>query len=279
MTAWHYVDGHWVEGNPPLVGPMSHALWQASCVFDGGRAFEGVTPDLDLHCERVVASARVMGLEPQVTAGEILEIAQEGLTHFPKEAELYIRPMFWAESGFVMPDAASTRFCFSLYDSPLPLPNGSSVTRSSYCRPLPASAPTDAKAACLYPNSGRALAEAKAKGFDNAVVLDALGNVAELATANLWMVKDGIAVTPIPNGTFLNGITRRRVLKLLDEAGVPVQERRVTWQELLEADEIFSSGNYGKVQPITRIEKRALQPGPVYRQARQFYWDFAHGRL
>src|SRR3546814_6001125 len=71
-------------------------------------------------------------------------------------------------------------------------------------------APTDAKASCLYPNSARALNEASKRGFDNAVVLDALGNVAELATANLWIAKDGVAVTPAPNGTFLNGITKQR---------------------------------------------------------------------
>lgn len=279
MTAWHYVDGRWIAGNPPLVGPMTHALWQASCVFDGARAFEGVAPDLDLHCERVVRSARAMGLDPLLTAGEILEIAQEGLALFPRGAELYIRPMFWAEGGFVRPDPATTRFCFSLYDAPLPKPTGFSVMRSSFCRPLPASAPTDAKAACLYPNAGRALAEAQDRGFDNAVVFDALGNVAELATANLWLARNGVAVTPAPNGSFLNGITRQRVLKLLKEAGVPVVEGRVTWQDCLEADELFSTGNYGKVQPITRIEDRTLQPGPLYRQARQLYWDFAHGRL
>jgi len=138
-------------------------------------------------------------------------------------------------------------------------------------------APTDAKASCLYPNSARALTEAAQRGFDNAVVLDAIGNVAELATANFWIVKDGTAITPVPNGCFLNGITKQRVMRLLEERGIKVVEARVTWQDVLTADEVFSTGNYGKVIPITRVEDRSLQPGPVYTAAREAYWDWAHG--
>ncbi len=136
-------------------------------------------------------------------------------------------------------------------------------------------APTNAKASCLYPNSGRALVEAAERGFDNAVVLDGTGNVAELATANIWIAKDGAAHTPAANGTFLAGITRNRVAKLLREAGVTVHERTITWDEVLAADEVFTTGNYIKVLPITCVETRDLQPGPVYRQAREAYWDWA----
>src|SRR3546814_8641917 len=128
-------------------------------------------------------------------------------------------------------------------------------------------APTDAKASCLCPNAARALAEAARRGFSNAFVLDALGNVAELATANIWIAKDGAAITPAPNGTFLNGITRQRVIRLLRAAGIEVREARVTWQDVLEADEVFSTGNYGKVVPITQVEPRSLQPGPVDRKS------------
>jgi len=96
---------------------------------------------------------------------------------------------------------------------------------------------------------------------ENAVVLDGLGNVAELATANIWMAKDGAAHTPIANGTFLNGITRQRVGKLLAKDGIPVYERVISVEELLDADEIFSSGNYGKVMPITRLDERVEAHG------------------
>ena len=119
--------------------------------------------------------------------------------------------------------------------------------------------------------------EAKARGFDNAVMLDPSSNVAELATANIWIVKDGAAHTPVPNGTFLNGITRQRVIRLLRAAGVTVVERSIRWQEFIDADEVFSTGNYGKVVPVTRVEQRHLQPGPIMQKARNLYWDYAHG--
>jgi branched-chain amino acid aminotransferase len=135
-------------------------------------------------------------------------------------------------------------------------------------------APTNAKASCLYPNSARALIEAAEKGFDNAVVLDANDNVAELATANIFIAKDGTAHTPVANGTFLCGITRNRVAKLLRDAGTTVYERSLTWDEVQDADEVFTTGNLTKVLPITRVEARDLQPGPLYRQARELYWDW-----
>ena len=141
--------------------------------------------------------------------------------------------------------------------------------------PTPDSAPTDAKASCLYPNAGRALFEAKEKGFDNAIMLDANGNVAEYATSNLFIAKNGVAATPIANGTFLNGITRQRVVKLLREAGVATEERTVTVKDVMEADEVFSTGNYAKVLPVTRVEDRHLQPGPVYKRARELYFQYA----
>ena len=279
MASWTYVDGEWLSGNPLLLGPMSHAMWQASLVFDGARAFEGTTPDLDRHCARVVASARALGLGPMLTPGEVEDIAREGLGHFAKDAALYIRPMFWAEGGFLGGAPETTRFALSVYDLPMPSADGFSAGLSSYRRPSPETAPTDAKAACHYPNSGRAMAELKARGFDNAVLLDPLGHVAEFASANLFLVKDGVVVTPEPNGTFLNGITRQRVIRLLRQAGVEVQERVVTAQELLAADEIFATGNLGKVQPITRYEQRELGAGPLFQRARELYWAFAHNAL
>lgn len=275
--AIHYIEGQWLEGNPPLLGPMTHATWMSSIVFDGARAFEGVTPDLDRHCARLVDSARTMGLRPPVSAGEAMEIALDGVARFPKGAALYIRPMMWAEEGFLVADPSSTRFCCTLFEAPMPKPTGLKVCLSRYRRPTPETAPTRAKAACLYPNSTRALAEAHEQGFDNTVLLDCNGNVAELATANVWMVAGGAAHTPVPNGTFLDGITKQRVAALLAEAGIPVHERSLTYDELLEADELFSTGNLGKVMPITRIDERDLQPGPMFERARTLYWNWAHG--
>jgi branched-chain amino acid aminotransferase len=137
--------------------------------------------------------------------------------------------------------------------------------------------PTDAKAGCLYPNNARALRAAKAAGFDNALVLDMLGNVAETTTSNIFMVRDGVVRTPAINGTFLNGVTRQRVIALLKAEGYTVEETTLRYSDFETADEIFSTGNYAKVMPITRIDDRVLQPGPVARKARELYLDFALG--
>lgn len=277
---WTWFDGEWLEGNPPLIGPRSHAFWLGTSVFDGARAFEGVTPDLDLHCARTNRSARAVGLEPTMREEEILEIAKDGLTRFSRDAELYIRPSYWGEVDHprlaIGADPASTRFALSLWEAPMIPPTGISVTLSRFRRPTIECMPTDAKASCLYPNNARTAREARDKGFDNALVLDMLGNVAELASANVFMVKDGVVMTPVPNGTFLAGITRARTIDLLRKAGTPVVEKSLKYEDFLGADEMFSTGNYTKVMPIVRFENRELEPGPVYRLARRLYWDFAH---
>lgn len=277
---WTYVDGEWLDGNPPLIGPVSHAMWLGSTVFDGARWFDGVAPDLDLHCQRVNRSAHALGLRPIMEAAAIEALAQDGLKKFDGKTAVYIKPMYWAEHGGYMSvpaDPDSTRFCLCLFESPMIASSGFSVTVSPFRRPTLECAPTNAKAGCLYPNNGRAVMEAKSRGFDNALVLDMLGNVAETATSNVFMVKDGVVFTPAPNGTFLSGITRSRAIKLLREAGTEVVEQSLSVADFKDADEIFSTGNHSKVVPITRIEDRELQAGPVARNARGLYMDWAHG--
>ena len=277
---WTFLDGAWHEGNVPIMGVRTHASWLGTSVFDGARTFEGVTPDLDLHCARVNRSAVAMGLKPAVSVERWMELAAEGIARFAPDAALYIRPMYWAElpgARTVDADAESTRWCLSIYEAPMPeATRGTSITLSPFRRPTVECAVTDAKAGALYPNNARALVECHRRGFDNAALCDMLGNVAELATANLFMVKDGVALTPAANGSFLAGITRTRTIGLMRQAGIEVVEASLRWDDFKAADELFTTGNYSKVSPITRIEDRELQPGPVFRRARELYWDFAH---
>ncbi len=276
---WTFYDGKWHEGNVPLWGVRTHAIWLGSSVFDGARVFEGVAPDIDRHCARVNASAKTMYLKPQLSVDEWMGLAREGMAKFSHDTPLYVRPMYWAERASPMalpPDPDSTRFALSLYDTPMRKPDGFSITLSPFRRPTYETAPVDAKAGCLYPNNARAMFEAKSRGFDNCVVRDVAGNVAELANSNVFMAKDGVVYTPIPNNTFLAGITRKRVIGLLREAGISVVETVMRYEDFATADEIFSTGNASKVLPVTRIDDRSLQPGPLYRKARALYWEFAH---
>src|SRR5713226_2497276 len=244
---WTFLDGDWHDGNVPIMGARTHAAWLGSMVFDGARAFEGVTPDLDLHCARVNRSAESFFLTPLVARDTWIGLAQEGVKRFSPNAELYIRPMYWAETGApggIRHDPESTRWCLCVYEAPIPKPTGSAITLSRFRRPTAECAPVDAKAGCLYPNNARAILEARNRGFDNCLMRDMLGNVAELATANIFMAKDGVVHTPAPNGTFLSGITRQRVIKLLREDGAMVVEATMSYADFQNADEIFSSGNY-----------------------------------
>lgn len=275
MAAIFYHDGKWYEQPPAIFGPQVHALWAGSGVFDGARSFDGLAPDLDRHCARLVRSATILGMNVPVTGEEVAELCRQAIRKLPKEAVTYVRPMMFPTAGGFVPDPDSTAFCITVFEMPFPPKGGFSACRSSFRRPARDMAPTDAKAACLYPNGARAMREAGGRGFQNAVVLDPNGNVAEFANSNLWLVKDGLVKTPAANGTFLNGLTRQRVMALLAGAGYEISETTVTFEDVHDADELFNSGNQGKVQACIRIEDRELQPGPVFQAAKKLYFEFA----
>lgn len=276
---WTFYKGKWHQGDVRILGASSQATWLGSLVFDGARGFEGVIPDLDLHAARINRSALAMGLQPTHSAEEIMALTREGMAKFGAQAAVYIRPMYWAEEGdgnVVLPAAQSTDFALCLEEIAMSEPTGFTITTTRFRRPTIETMPLDAKAACLYPNNARMLREARAKGFGNALVCDMLGNVAELASSNVFMVRDGEVLTPVPNGTFLNGITRQRVIGLLRADGVKVTETTLRVEDFREADEIFSTGNHSKVVPVIGFDDKPLSYGPVTRQARKLYWDFAH---
>jgi branched-chain amino acid aminotransferase len=267
-----YFKGQWAEGNIALFGAMDHSVWLGSSVFDGARAIAGHMPDLRLHLQRVVVSAERLGLRCPLSVDEMEALVREGVAKFPADAELYIRPLVFGADGFLVPQADKSGFALTLFDAPMPPFTGFSACLSSLRRPDPDMAPTDAKASALYANSTRVLRAAQERGFDNGVVLDSKGHVAEFATSNIFIVTEqGDVVTPVPNGTFLAGITRARVIGLLAEAGVTVHERTVMPKELDTATEIFNTGNYGKVTPCVRYESRVLPVGPMATLARELY--------
>lgn len=274
-----YFNGSWHEGDVAIMKAADHASWLGSSVFDGARLFDGVTPDLDLHCARANASARALMMEPTVNTQDMVDIAKEGLAQFGAGAAVYIRPMYWAADGdatTIAPDPEFTRFALCLEEIPMAAPTAAAtLTRTSFRRPVLENAVVNAKAGCLYPNNARMLREARAKGFSNAMALDAMGNVAETATANIFMVRDGEVFTPIANGTFLAGITRARHIANLRADGVTVHETVLGYADFEAADEVFMSGNMSKVTPVTAFDDRQYQIGPVTRRVRELYWDWA----
>ncbi|MEQ8667013.1 MAG: branched-chain amino acid aminotransferase [Rhodospirillales bacterium] len=271
-----WMDGGWLaDGTRQAIDPASNGFWLGATVFDGARAFDGVAPDLDRHCARVVRSAEALGLNPGLTGAEIEALAREGIARFDPGAALYICPVFTGDCMSVITDSDDTRFLLMVRESPMPKVSGFSVCAVPQRRPARDMAPTDAKASCLYPNVVRGMRAAQARGFDQGVVMDPNGNVAEFSFSNLFMVKDGVVHTPADNGTFLNGITRQRVITLLRDDGVTVEERSIDYPELLSADEMFATGNFAKVKPCTRVEDHEMPIGEMTRRARDLYWSWA----
>jgi branched-chain amino acid aminotransferase len=270
-----YFNGAWMDGRTPIMTANTHGAWLGSMVFDGGRIYRRLGPDLDLHCARAIESARTIGLAPAIDGPAIERLAWQGADQFADDAELYVRPMFWAEDGPLGPDPATTRFALYLEEAKLPAGTGFTACLARRRRPSPETMPTDAKASGLYAQVGLIHLEAKRRGFDGAVVLDPNGNVAEFMAANLFMAKDGVVSTPVHNRCFLNGLTRQRTIALLRADGIEVRERTISFEELMEADELFSTGNYAKIRYCTRLEDRPLPHGPMAQRAWSLYQDFA----
>ncbi len=274
-----YFEGQWHEGDAPIMRAADHGSWLGSSVFDGARYFDGMAPDLLAHCARVNRSAEALMLTPTVTPEQMVDLVREGLQSYGPDQAVYIRPMYWGIHGDVtaiVPQKDSTGFAICLEEIPM-APETASVTLTTtrFRRPVLESAVVNAKAGCLYPNNARMLTEARSKGFSNALVADAMGNVAETATANIFMVKDGEVFTPMPNGTFLAGITRARHIKNLRADGVTVHEAVLSFDDFHAADEVFMSGNMNKVTPVTALDDTQYQVGPIARRARALYWDWA----
>ena len=274
-----YFDGTWHNGDVAGMHAADHRSWLGSSVFDGARFVNGLTPDLLPHCQRVNHSAEALMITPTVTAEDMVQIIHDGLRVFDPGTAVYIRPMYWAIHGdatAIVPQADATGFAICLEEIPM-APETASVTlgRTRFRRPVMEDAVVNAKAGCLYPNNARMLAEVRARGFGNALVADAMGNVAESATANVFMVKDGVVFTPIANGTFLAGITRARHMSNLRADGTEVVETVLSFADFEDADEVFLSGNMNKVTPVTGFEDTSYQVGPITRRVRDMYWDWA----
>lgn len=275
-----YFEGRWHEGDLPVMRAADHGMWQGSSVFDGARMFQGVVPDLAAHCDRVNRSADALMIDATLGAAEMAAIAREGLRGFGPGAAVYVRPMYWAIAGSdlgIAPARGQTGFALCLEEVALPdFERPTTLCRTRFRRPVLEDAVCNAKAGCLYPNNARMLTEARAKGFGNALVADAMGNVAESATANVFIVRDGVVLTPIPNGTFLAGITRARHIANLRADGVEVIETVLSFDDVAAADEVFLSGNFAKVTAVAAFEDRRYPaPGPMTRRARALYWDWA----
>jgi branched-chain amino acid aminotransferase len=265
------MDGTMVPWREAKLHVLSHALHYASCVFEGERVYDGRIFKLTEHSQRLLGSATALGFEVPYDFAEIDEacrrlVAANGI------GDGYVRPVSWrgAEMMGVSGQAgrihlAIAAWTWPAYFTPEARLKGIRMTRGLYDRPAPNTAPVKSKAAGLYMICTLSKHAAEAKGYDDALMLDYRGYLAEGTGANLFLAIEGKLHTPTPD-CFLDGITRRTVIGLAKARGFEVIERHIKPEELGRADEVFLTGTAVEVTPVREIDEHRFEVGPITRQ-------------
>jgi branched-chain amino acid aminotransferase len=247
---------------------LTHALHYASCVFEGERVYGGEVFALDAHSQRLIDSARILGFEIPWSHAEINQATRDTIAAM-KITDGYVRPVAWRGPEQMGVAAQATKIHMAIavwewpaYFSPEAKMRGIRLQVSKWARPAPNTAPTNAKAAGLYMICTMSKHDAEAAGYDDALMLDWRGQVAEATGANIFLVIDGELHTPTPD-CFLDGITRQTVIGLAKKRGIKVVERAIQPAELARASEVFLTGTAAEVTPVREIAEWRFTPGAV----------------
>lgn len=264
-----WYDGQLIPWRTCTLHVLSHGLHYASCVFEGERVYNGGVFKLHEHTERLHASATALGFVIPFTA-EYIEIATATLIKANNMNEGYVRPIAWRGSEMMGVAAQGTRVHLAIacwddwisYFNPESKLHGLRLTFSSWRRPHPETAPTHAKASGLYMICTLSKHKAEQAGYDDALMLDWRGHVAEATGANVFMVFHGDLHTPTSE-CILNGITRQTVIGLARQRGITVIERSIAPEELTNANEVFLTGTAAEITPVREIGSYYFTPGAV----------------
>ena len=263
-----WFDGAMVPWREANLHVLSHALHYASAVFEGERVYDRKVFKLRDHTDRLAHSARVMGFDLPYSPDQIDAATAEIIEALDIDNG-YVRPVAWRGSEMMGVSAQACRIHLAIaawpwpsYFSPEARLKGIRLKTSQWRRPAPDTAPTDTKAAGLYMICTLSKHEAEAEGYDDALMLDYRGQVAEATGANIFLVKDGVLHTPIAD-CFLDGITRRTVMDLARRRGIEIVERAVMPADLMDPDEVFLTGTAAEVTPVGEIDGHRYSVGPV----------------
>jgi branched-chain amino acid aminotransferase len=263
-----WYDGKLVPWREAKLHVLTHALHYASCVFEGERVYNGKVFKLREHSQRLIDSGRILGFEVPLSLEE-LERATNEVVKAMNIVDGYVRPVAWRGPEQMGVSAQATKIHVAIaawqwpsYFSPEARMRGIRMRTSKWARPAPNTAPTQSKAAGLYMICTMSKHDAEAAGYDDALMLDWRGQVAEATGANIFLVIDGELHTPTPD-CFLNGITRRTVIELAKARGIKVVERAIMPEELGKADEVFLTGTAAEVTPVGEIDGYRFTPGAV----------------
>ncbi|WP_353860481.1 branched-chain amino acid aminotransferase [Azospirillum formosense] len=263
-----WYDGALVPWREANLHVLSHGLHYASCVFEGERVYNGKVFKLTEHSERLAASARILGFELPYSVAEI-DAATNETVKAMGFTDAYVRPVAWRGSEMMGVAAQDSRIHVAIavwqwpsYFSPEAKMAGIKLTWAPWRRPAPDTAPTASKAAGLYMICTLSKHAAEAEGYQDALMLDYRGYLAEATGANLFLVMDGKLHTPKPD-CFLDGITRRTVIDLAKARGIEVVERHIKPDELANTQEVFLTGTAAEVTPVGQIGEHRFTPGRV----------------
>ena len=263
---------------------LSHGLHYASCVFEGERVYNGKIFKLREHTQRLIDSGKELGFEIPYSLEE-LEQATRDTVASQGFADAYVRPVAWRGSEMMGVSAQETKINVAIavwewpsYFSPEARMRGIRLTTSKWRRPAPDTAPVHAKAAGLYMICTLSKHDAEAKGYDDALMLDYRGRIAESTGANIFLIQDGKIHTPTPD-CFLDGITRRTVISIAKKHGYEVIERAIMPEELANTSEIFVTGTAAEVTPVGEIDDYKFEVGTITRTLLEDYDALVRGTL
>jgi len=281
---WIWFDGELGPWRDAKIHVLTHALHYASSVFEGQRAYNGSVFKLREHTERLHQSARILGFEIPWTADEI-DAACNAVLKANGWSDAYMRPVAWrgAESmgvapGNTKPHLAIAAWEWGKYYDPRHSENGITLDIAAWRRPAPYTAPTASKASGLYMICTLSKQQAEQKGFNDALMFDWRGQVAEGTGANVFFVRDGTLHTPVPD-CFLDGITRQTVIGLAQKRGIEVKERAIWPEELESFEQMFLTGSAAEVTPVAEAGPWRFEVGEMTRLLRKDYLDLAHRRV
>jgi branched-chain amino acid aminotransferase len=290
---WAFFRGEFVPLRDANINVMTHGFNYGTAVFEGIRAYWNADEEqlfgLELvpHCERIRASARLLMMEVTQSAEELAEITVELLRRDGLREDVYIRPIVYKSSETIGVRLHNLDADITIFGIPfgqyIDTEGGIRAMVSSWRRTDDNAIPARGKITGAYVNGALAKSEAQLNGFDEAIVLTSDGHVSEGSAENLFLIKDGVLITPAVTDNILEGITRRRLIEIARERlGAEVVERSVDRTELYTADEVFLCGTGAQISPVIEVDRRTVgtgRPGSITRELSRTYFDAVRGKL
>ncbi len=277
-----WMDGEFVPWRETKVHILTHALHYASAVFEGERAYAGQIFESRRHAERLHRSAGILGFDIPFTVDQIIAAKEEALAKSGLE-NAYVRAIAWRGSEMMGVSAQHNTIHLAIAvwawgDYFADKMKGIRMTHAKWKRPSPETAPCESKAAGLYMICTLSKHAAERDGYQDALMLDWRGQIAEATGANIFLIRDGALHTPTPD-CFLNGITRQTAIKLAKARQLEVIERAIMPDELSTFSEVFITGSAAEITPVAEIGAHTFKPGEISQALVDDYANLVHGKI